>query len=299
MFAIARFVDLGGGRGALRLLAIALSVTLGLFAPAHIALASSTAAARFACTIVGTTGDDQLVGTAGPDVICGLAGNDTLIGNGGGDVLRGDRGADVLIGGPGADTLIGGRGNDVLHGGRGVDALNGGAQTDQCYEEAGTVTRCESGDWPSPLPIDTDGTWRYSYAPAQGWQDATFDDSTWDYVDAPSFGLCPQYITLPGQWLGTNAMSIWGHDPAEFQTLYARKTFALDAPVAATISAWADDDVKIYVNGGLVAQEANGEWGPQVTAQVKLPAGLNVLALEVVDSAGWCQAVIADLAFQQ
>jgi hypothetical protein len=51
----------------------------------------------------------------------------------------------------------------------------------------------------------------------------------------------------------------------------------------------------IFVNGDLVAQEANGEWGPELTVEVDLRAGLNVIAVKVVDSAGFCQTVIADL----
>ena len=58
-----------------------------------------------ACTITGTSGDDQLNGTSGDDVICGLAGN---------DVINGLGGDDVILGGPGNDTLIGGDGTDTL-----------------------------------------------------------------------------------------------------------------------------------------------------------------------------------------
>jgi Ca2+-binding RTX toxin-like protein len=52
-----------------------------------------------ACTITGTSGDDDLRGTSGHDVICGLGGNDFIQGLGGNDVLYGGSGADVLSGG--------------------------------------------------------------------------------------------------------------------------------------------------------------------------------------------------------
>jgi hypothetical protein len=255
---------------------------------------TSTTSSDAACTIVGTDGNDRLVGTDGPDVLCGLRGDDTLVGFAGGDVLRGGRGNDALFGSAGADTLLGGRGRDLLIGGRGADTLDGGAQSDECYESTGTVSHCESGTGPSTFSVVTDSTWRYSYAHSSGWRSAGFDDSAWDTVEAPSFGLCPDYIpslSLPG----SAAVPIWGHDPAEFQTLYARKTFLVDASAVGTIRAWADDDISIFINGALVAQEANGMWGPDLEVQVDLRAGLNVIAVKVVDSFGLCQTVIADL----
>ena len=278
----------------LGMLAVVVAAAVGLGGPTPSVAAAATHSPGAACTIVGTDGDDRLVGTDGSDVLCGLNGDDTLVGFGGGDVLRGGRGDDNLFGSAGVDTLFGGRGHDLLIGGGGRDALDGGARSDECYENTGTVSRCESGTWPSTFPVVTDGTWRYSYAPSSGWRSAGFDDSVWDTVEAPSFGLCPEYI--PSLSLaGSPAVPIWGHDPAEFQTLYARKTFSVAAPIVGTIRAWADDEIKIFVNGEMVAQEADGMWGPELTVQVDLRAGLNVIAVKVVDSAGLCQTVIADL----
>jgi hypothetical protein len=261
---------------------------------ATVAMASTAAASDGACTIVGTDDNDRLVGTEGPDVICGFRGADTLVGFGGADVLRGGRGNDSLFGSTGADTLFGGRGEDLLIGGGGRDALDGGAQSDECYEATGTVSRCESGTAPSAFRIVTDGSWRYSYAHSSGWRSTGFDDSSWNTVEAPSFGLCPEYI--PSSSLtGSPAVPIWGADPAEHQTMYTRKTFSANAPAVGTLRAWADDEIRIFVNGELVAQEANGQWGPELTVQVQLRAGLNVIAFKVYDSYGLCQAVIADL----
>lgn len=75
----------------------------------------------FACTIVGTSGNDTLTGTSGGDVICGLQGADTISGTGGNDTICGDAGADVLNGDNGTDLLIGGPGADTLNGGAGSD----------------------------------------------------------------------------------------------------------------------------------------------------------------------------------
>lgn len=82
--------------------------------------------ATHACTITGTTGDDNLVGTPGADVICGLGGADRLEALGGDDVLDGGPGADILDGGTGTDLLLGGSGEDELLGGDNGDYLNGG-----------------------------------------------------------------------------------------------------------------------------------------------------------------------------
>jgi hypothetical protein len=278
-----------------RLLPLCAAVAVALFAQAVPALAAPVAAAEAPCTVLGTAGDDRLLGTDGPDVICGLAGNDTLVGYGGDDVLRGGRGSDVLIGSAGDDSLYGGRGSDVLVGGSGWDYLDGGRRADECLEKIGTVKRCETGEW--PLHVVTDGSWRYSYQLATGWRSTSFDDSAWDTVEAPSFGLCSECALTAGL-TGSDAMPVWGQDPEEFQTLYARKTFTLASPAVGTIRVWADDDARVFVNGRLFAEEANTEWGPELVANVPLRSGTNVIAIRVVDSFGLWQTLIADLSVQ-
>jgi Ca2+-binding RTX toxin-like protein len=69
----------------------------------------------YACTIVGTSGNDFLVGTAGRDVICGLGGNDVLTGGARGDVLFGGPGNDTLEGDSGSDLMVGGTGRDRFY----------------------------------------------------------------------------------------------------------------------------------------------------------------------------------------
>ena len=77
-----------------------------------------------ACTVLGTSGDDNLVGTNSRDVMCGLGGNDRLSGLGGNDVLSGGPGDDSLDGGPGADVIQGGEGIDLADYASRVDALD-------------------------------------------------------------------------------------------------------------------------------------------------------------------------------
>lgn len=82
------------------------------------------------CTIVGTSGDDELVGTPGDDVICGLGGDDHIHAGGGKDVVHGGPGADEIELGAGGHTAYGGRGADLIIGGSGPDLLDGGAGSD-------------------------------------------------------------------------------------------------------------------------------------------------------------------------
>jgi uncharacterized repeat protein (TIGR01451 family) len=66
------------------------------------------------CTILGTSGPDDIRGTSGADVICGFGGDDTLRGGPGDDTAFGNGGDDTLVGGRGSDTLDGGKGNDTV-----------------------------------------------------------------------------------------------------------------------------------------------------------------------------------------
>lgn len=66
------------------------------------------------CTVMGTTGDDDLVGDPGDDVLCGLGGDDVLRGGGGADELLDGAGNDVALGGPGDDSYQMVRGFDLV-----------------------------------------------------------------------------------------------------------------------------------------------------------------------------------------
>jgi Ca2+-binding RTX toxin-like protein len=124
-----------------------------------------------ACTLTGTSGDDDLVGTPGDDVICAGAGNDTVDGAGGNDVLSGGPGRDTtsyassaspivvrlplhatgrglellsgfedVIGSPLADVIAGGGSTNSLFGGGGADHLFGLGGADQLLGSSGEDT---------------------------------------------------------------------------------------------------------------------------------------------------------------
>jgi Ca2+-binding RTX toxin-like protein len=92
------------------------------------------------CTIVGTSGNDNLNGTSGKDVICASGGKDTIdagkgadliFAGGGRDVVRGGGGGDELNGDAGRDRLLGGSGRDKLKGAKGRDFCDGGSGRDK------------------------------------------------------------------------------------------------------------------------------------------------------------------------
>jgi Ca2+-binding RTX toxin-like protein len=84
------------------------------------------------CTIVGTSGNNNLNGTAGKDVICADAGVDVIKGNGGADLIYAGSGNDRVNAGRGGDKVFGGPGRDNLSGRGGQDILNGGLHRDTC-----------------------------------------------------------------------------------------------------------------------------------------------------------------------
>lgn len=82
------------------------------------------------CTIIGTSGDDNLVGTNGDDVICGLGGDNHMDGLEGSDFIVGGPGTDVIHGGGFVDIIQGGGGPDLLFGDDGDDSIDGGGGED-------------------------------------------------------------------------------------------------------------------------------------------------------------------------
>lgn len=80
------------------------------------------------CTLIGTSGVDQLVGTSGDDVICGLEGNDLLVGLGGND---------LICAGPGDDIIFGGEGSNIVQGGPGDDSIYSSSATDTVIDNEG------------------------------------------------------------------------------------------------------------------------------------------------------------------
>ncbi len=92
------------------------------------------------CTIVGTSGKDNLNGTSGSDVICASGGNDKVDAGKGDDLIFGGGGRDLVRGGRGDDEMNGDAGKDRLFGAAGRDKLNGGKQRDFCNGGSGKDT---------------------------------------------------------------------------------------------------------------------------------------------------------------
>ncbi len=138
--------------------------------------------------------------------------------------------------------------------------------------------------------IVSDGTAKYSYTEEQDWETLGFDDSAWPFVVAPSAGLCDPGPVPPGA-----PEPIWGEDPQEFQTIFVRKTFTLDAAATASIIACADDDYDLFINGVFIGGNHDGFAGCDLYTNVPLRAGLNVLAMRAVDVVGGCQALSFDI----
>ena len=135
--------------------------------------------------------------------------------------------------------------------------------------------------------IVSDGTAKYSYTEEPGWETLGFDDSAWSFVVAPSKGLCFTPPVPPGE-----PNFIWGEDPQEFQTIFVRKTFTLEAAATAHVMAGADDDYDLFINGEFIGGNHDGFANEDRYTNVLLRAGLNVLAMRAIDVVGGCQSVI-------
>jgi Ca2+-binding RTX toxin-like protein len=126
-------------RKAIGLVAVATILGLAMVSVIPGVGASTAGGGRPACTIRGTSGDDDpLRGTPGPDVICGGRGSDFIDGRGGDDLIFGGPGSDFIIAHAGDDVVRGGAGSDVdIFGGFGDDRLFGGTGRDDVRGEAG------------------------------------------------------------------------------------------------------------------------------------------------------------------
>lgn len=123
-------------------------------------------------------------------------------------------------------------------------------------------------------------TWRYATeAPAEGWEQADFDDSAWP-TGVAGFGVAK----TPGSIVGTE----WNG-----KEIYLRREFHLDA--APTGELWLsihhDDEAEVYINGELVAQfdkwTTNYKLSPLDERAAKaLKPGRNVIAVHCRQDAG-------------
>jgi hypothetical protein len=88
---------------------------------------------------------------------------------------------------------------------------------------------------------------------------------------------------------------IWGEDPQEFQAIFVRKTFTLDAAATANIIAGADDDYDLFINGVFIGGNHDGATNLNLYTNVPLQAGLNALAMKAIDVVGGCQWLAFDV----
>ncbi|WP_420111170.1 glycoside hydrolase family 16 protein [Pseudactinotalea sp.] len=103
-----------------------------------------------------------------------------------------------------------------------------------------------SAHTPGDVLIAGDSTWMYwrdPVAPAAGWADLGYDDSSWSVGDAP-FGY--------GSRLGTAEVTTRLPDyPNQVLTTYFRHAFQVDLGERPELAfeTWADDGIVVYVNG--------------------------------------------------
>lgn len=143
--------------------------------------------------------------------------------------------------------------------------------------------------------VVSDGTVKYSESLVTGWENLTFDDSTWQTVVAPSAGLCNPSIArrIPN----STALPVWGQNPQNHQTIYARKIFDAQAPAVVNVQTLVDDDFDLYVNGTLVRSDRDGieDGVHEDDVSSLILNGQNLIAIMAIDSAGGCQHLAFDM----
>jgi len=143
-------------------------------------------------------------------------------------------------------------------------------------------------------PVVTDTDWKASKSSSTGWTTISFNDSPWANAEkAHIIDWGPAKNHIPE----TIAKYIWYG--SRLSHSYFRKTFDLEQkPSSATLYIFVDDDYKVYINGTLIDNNANGSTDP--TAQYTnianyLVAGKNVIAIDALDVHSPQACVLADL----
>lgn len=134
------------------------------------------------------------------------------------------------------------------------------------------------------LTIRGDANWQENPDCPPGWEQPSFDDSDWRYVDFPWLYIWPREWPLDPQ-----ARPFWGTE--RFHENCLRREFVLNEPPrsAATARVWVDDDYEFYVNGQLVGASRDGSAtfpGETYAVATGLREGRNVLALRLRDAGG-------------
>lgn len=147
--------------------------------------------------------------------------------------------------------------------------------------------------WLTPaaaLTIRGDADWREDPDCTPGWESLTTDDREWRPVIFPWMHL------RPPEWpIDSLARPIWGRSPSAVTCV--RRTFELQrSPHTATAHVWVDDDYDLFVNGHLLARNADLEArlpGESHDIGPHLRQGGNVVGLRLADVGGARGALVS------
>ncbi|MEP7125925.1 MAG: putative metal-binding motif-containing protein, partial [Byssovorax sp.] len=132
----------------------------------------------------------------------------------------------------------------------------------------------------------SDTSWKQTQSPAAGWQNVSFDDSTWlASVDEGQVPVAPWgAVAMP---TGSAAHWIWSYDSrssSDTQTVYFRKAFVPNVS-SETLTITADNSFTVYVNGAVVGTGNNYPTAYTFTIAVN-PGVTNVIAVSAVNGGG-------------
>lgn len=195
----------GNGSISVRFLNLWVAVTAGLVVAALPGVAHGHSLnPNVACTIKGTSGNDELQGSSVNDVICGYGGNDVISGSGGTDILKGGGGNDTIRGGAGKDAVYGGRGRDRLslkdaerdhgYGGRGYDRAKHDLKDD-----------LRGVEYQPPPPTDGTITFEDKFETATITGPNTFTGWAWMHDGCAATSSNPKISFVPGYRSGSRA----------------------------------------------------------------------------------------------
>lgn len=131
------------------------------------------------------------------------------------------------------------------------------------------------------LVIRGDYRWVQGPGCAEGWSAADFDDSDWKEA------VYPNILMWQRNWpVDAEARPLWGDD---FTSCVRRHFELAEAPAAATVKIWVDDDYELYINGEFIGRSDDG-WaempGEIYDVARALREGDNVIALRLIDRVG-------------
>ena len=143
--------------------------------------------------------------------------------------------------------------------------------------QAGATTFVTDATWLATDSVPSDAGWNTALSfDTAGWVNAVVNGN-WDGID----GIWHPNLVPPADGSDPFYGYTWG------QQVWFRQT--IDLPVSfgsATITAWADDDSKVYVNGNLVIDDASSDatFYPAIDIGSYLHAGQNLIAVVATDT---------------